>query len=249
MIGNILKKAIKGGNTDGLASHVQTIDSVEYGNIDVLYKIRNIEYFALWEPVLIIPQKSSVTLKGYYALYNKLKSDQNSIKLSIQNYQLFSPGALSIYSAELYKDLRLVNEKIEAVKKTIKYLKRWYNDCQKKSWDLYETAKEKLKSILSVSEQNLLTQVSLAEDNLKPSEYDKKWSIRLISTRVIRAFKIITRDIREYFRNILRLLFKNMDDSEHNSIVNFQSKEINYLIVNYQHFGKRIFNQTYRAAA
>lgn len=228
------------------------LEAVEIKDVkNVVFTISSLDWADFWLPVREVESyRSGSSIKSYQKLLSKLKSDQKSLKNSIQSYQLFSPGSMPLFSGELYKDLKLVTEKIESVKRVVRALRSYNRSFEQKKLDNFLAAKEKLDTILSFSEKQLISHLTISEESVSNSDFDNKWSIRLLSAKTIGIFKLITRDIRRYFRNILRQLSKNMDDSSHDSIVVFKPIECNYVTVNYyKDVARRLFNKPYREAA
>lgn len=216
-----------------------------YTNQNSLSPILFDEYiFRKWE--------ADYEIKRFKNILKLIIEKRNKKQCDISLYSTYSPENFKNIVIGYYSELEIIEKQLQDVKNIISYLQDFlkYNDDY--SWNNYSKLRAKLTFQLIEYTENILPivrSVSLYDQILDKA---RKTIISIVSNLVKNILVKLKRDIRECYRTIIQIHFKNMDDNSGESILCFKIKSLAFLYepLNYSyHEKKNGYHQTYQQAA
>ena len=154
--------------------------------------------------------------RRYRKLMASLFVQERAIYRDVRFLEEFNPAAAESLWQGYSLDLSSIKHKQKCVAQALEYLDSFLSTDNTKFWDLFENLENKLFTLLKFDEAAILAQELSELEGAQFQAYIDK-AIKRVSHYVVHYVSKIglylKRDIRQSFRNLVRLLFKNMDDN------------------------------------
>lgn len=190
--------------------------------------------------------------KKFKKILKSIIEKRKKIQYDISLYNTYLPENFKNIALGYYSELEIIEKQLQDVKNIISYLQDFLNYNDDYSWNNYSKLRAKLTFQLIEYTECILPivrSISLYDQILDKA---RKTIISLISNLVKNILVKLKRDIRECYRTIIQIHFKNMDDNSGESILCLKIKPLAFLYepLNYSyHEKKNGYHQTYQQAA
>jgi hypothetical protein len=185
-------------------------------------------------------------LRTFISTLNSYKHEYKDHQKLIKHFSITSSQVLQYINISLDRDLKAIVAKIKCANRIVSALQEFIKTGNVKYLDEYEYLYEELERLTAADRKKaLLSDLSFATPHHYPSfaatalnyiELAKDTIKNAVLYCFVRLIVKIIRDIRQSFRNMVRLLFKNMDDN---------SGEAHDVLINNAHVVFHLNNQTH----
>lgn len=206
----------------------------------------------LFDEFIIRKWEADYEIKRFKKILKLIIEKRNKIQCDISLYNTYLPEKFKSFATGYYSELEIIDKQLQDVKSIISYLQDFLKNNDDNSWNKYLKLNAKLTLQLIEYTQNILPifrSISLYDQILDKA---RKTIVSIVSNLVKNILVKQKRDIRECYRTIIQIHFKNMDDNSGESILCFKIKSLAFLYkhLNYSYNEKKNgYHQTYQQAA
>lgn len=163
---------------------------------------------------IFFQHSSQVAINRYSLLYDRLANEFHRLRKAVQSHHKLLPGMFPDIVASLEEQKQIVYGKVCQVFSILDALHQYTDKREEHYWDLYLDLEQRLDFNLSDYEKQVIDGnwkiVFLVANRIESA---KKSFSRIAAKLASEIVVSVKRDIRQCYRNLVRLLFKNMDDN------------------------------------